>query len=429
MHTPTLRTATGRIFKTERPARSAPPPADTVDLISTLDPRDEALALFNAGHREDAVALLQEALAAGSTDPQGWNDLGNMLAHLDRLGEAATAFRRALGRAPRSAPLWNNLGAVLLRDGHVVGAECAFRRSIALQETFHQGHQNLAQLLESRGDALEAARHHCLAFVHGPREGKTPAMLGLAYYHLGQMEAAAQVYRDWLELEPDNPVARHRLAACLREGTPTRVSDAYVEATFDAFAPTFDAHLRALGYQGPELLREALAAIGGMPSSERVLDAGCGTGLCAETLRPLARQLHGIDLSSAMLARAYQRALYDRLEKGELTAFMNNQRHAYELVAAADSFNYFGELFPVFEAAANTLVPGGVLAFTIEDGAGQCGERGWHLAMHGRYVHDARTVIEWLDLAGFELLASRQAPLRRELGEDVLGWVFTARRR
>ncbi|MDE3010094.1 MAG: tetratricopeptide repeat protein [Pseudomonadota bacterium] len=430
MYTPTLRTASSRSQIAERPSRTAHgAPADSVELSSTLDPRDEALALFNAGRREEAVVTLQEALAAATTDPQGWNDLGNMLAHLDRLSEAATAFRRALGRAPRSAALWNNLGAVLQRDGHAVGAECAFRRAIALQDNFHQAHQNLAQLLESRGESLEAARHHCLAFVHGPRDGKTFAMLGLAYYHLGKMDAAAQVYRDWLNAEPDNPVARHRLAACLREGVPTRVSDAYVEATFDAFAPTFDTHLRELGYQGPALIAQALADCGTGPVSWRVLDAGCGTGLCGEVLRPFASQLDGVDLSAAMLARAYPRGLYDRLEKSELTAFMNSQRHAYDLVAAADSFNYFGELFPVFEAAANALVPGGVLVFTVEDGDGRCGDSGWHLAMHGRYVHDSRTVMQWLDLAGFSLSCVRSAALRRELGEEVHGRVFAARRR
>jgi len=49
--------------------------------------------------------------------------------------------------------------------------------------------------------------------------------------------------------------------------------------------------------------------------------------------------------------------------------------------------------------------------------------------MHGRYVHATEAIGEWLDLAGFELLASRQATLRRELGEEVVGRVFTARRR
>lgn len=431
MYTPTLRPAAAGSILFDRRDRAlmVSRSGDIAELTTALDPREEAVAAFNAGRRAEAIERLQDALAAGRTGPTAWNDLGNMLAEVERLGEAASAFRRALGRSPRSAALWNSLGAVLMRDNHSVGAECAFRRAIALEEGFHQAHQNLAQLLEARGDSLEAARHHCLAFVYGPREGKSPAMLGLAYYHLGQIDEAAQVYRDWLELEPENPVARHRLAACLREGVPTRVSDAYVEATFDAFAPTFDVHLRGLGYQGPELIGEALAPLIDPARPVRVLDAGCGTGLCAEVLRPLASQLHGVDLSSAMLARAYERGAYDRLDKDELSACMKARRHAYELVAAADSFNYFGELFPVLEAASNALVPGGVLAFTIEDGNGRCDDRGWRLAMHGRYVHQPRAVAQWLDLAGFELLAERAAPLRRELGEDVNCRVFTARRR
>ena len=37
---------------------------------------------------------------------------------------------------------------------------------------------------------------------------------------------------------------------------------------------------------------------------ERVLDAGCGTGLCGPLLRPYAKRLVGVDLSSGMLERA-----------------------------------------------------------------------------------------------------------------------------
>ena len=431
MYTPSLRTAASRNHLSDRVHLAGVPASsgDSADLSVPADPRTAAVNAFAAGRHDEAISLLQDALATGVADSQGWNDLGNMLAHLGRLSQAASAFRRALGRAPRSAALWNNLGAVLLRDHHEVGAECAFRRAIALQESFHDAHQNLAQLLEARGDTLEAARHHCLAFVHGPRAGKTHAMLGLAYYHLGQMDDAARVYREWLQAEPDHPVARHRLAACLREGMPTRVSDAYVEATFDAFAPTFDSHLRGLGYQGPELIGQALELAGLPAAGLRVLDIGCGTGLCGAVLRPRAAVLHGVDLSAAMLARAYERSLYDRLEKAELSAFMGSMEASYEVIAAADSLNYFGELFPVFTAAAQALVPGGVLVFTVEAGDGRCEGRGWQLAVHGRYVHDSAAIEEWLNLAGFNLLATVAAPLRRELGEEVAGRVWTARRR
>ena len=43
----------------------------------------------------------------------------------------------------------------------------------------------------------------------------------------------------------------------------------------------------------------------------RLLDAGCGTGLCASYLKPYARYLAGVDLSAGMLAKAALRKNYD----------------------------------------------------------------------------------------------------------------------
>ena len=407
---------------------TAPPNAVTEMALTANELYEEALTRFEAGDLAGAIQRMQESLAKGAASTERWNTLGNLLAHAQRFNEAASAFRRALGRSPRSASIWNNLGAVLLRDQHVVGAECAFRRAISLQESFHEAHQNLALLLDGRGDTLEAARHHCLAFVHGPRAGKTPAMLGTAYYHLGQFEEAARVYRDWVLAEPENPVARHRLAACLNEDVPTRGSDDFVEQSFDAFAPHFDDHLAGLAYCGPETVAAAVARVRPVDASARILDVGCGTGLCGTVLRPLAAQLDGVDLSSGMLDRARVRGCYDRLEKVELTGFLESCRSAYDVVVAADTFNYFGDLAPVFRAAAQALEADGHLVFTIEDGREACPEQGWCLAVHGRYLHAPATIEAWLQAAGFAVHHARPLALRRELGQDVAAVVYTAQR-
>ena len=50
------------------------------------------------------------------------------------------------------------------------------------------------------------------------------------------LDAAAQVYRDWLERDPDNPTARHLLAATTGEEVPERAADDYVATYFDASA-------------------------------------------------------------------------------------------------------------------------------------------------------------------------------------------------
>jgi predicted TPR repeat methyltransferase len=66
---------------------------------------------------------------------------------------------------------------------------------------------------------------------------------------------------------------------------------------------------------------------------------GCGTGLFGpQLLRPLARTLTGIDLSSNMLKKAEQRGLYDHLICGDIAEFLETQSHAFDLAVAADVF-------------------------------------------------------------------------------------------
>ena len=101
------------------------------------------------------------------------------------------------------------------------------------------------------------------------------------------------------------------LAACTGEAAPPRASDNYVRDTFDAFAGSFDQVLDQLGYRAPGLIGELLDRdLPAADASLMIADAGCGTGLCGEFLRPRAKRLVGIDLSPGMLARARARGKY-----------------------------------------------------------------------------------------------------------------------
>jgi predicted TPR repeat methyltransferase len=407
-----------------------PEVSQTVQVMTSS--RESALALFEQGQIDDAVSMLRALAVAGIHDVHSaaecWNDLGNIYAHHHQLGEALSAFRRAVQLAPGSAMLWNNLGGILRRVGENQSAEFAFRQAIVRQEHFFAAHQNLAELLDLRGEALEAARHHCIAYVEGPREGKSFEMLGVAYYHLDQKELAADVYRQWLEVEPENPIAQHRLASCVSEGVPERMQDECVEAMFDAFAPSFDAYLAGLDYQGPAFLSKALYSVINGKKNLTILDAGCGTGLCGPVLRPFASHLIGIDISSGILEKARSRHCYDQLEKSELTVFLQAAHEVFDVVAACDTFNYFGFLLPVFQAAARALKVKGVLAFTVEDDSAPSAE-GWRLALHGRYVHADEALNRWLDESGFDIQMMNRVPLRQELGKAVNATVYVAQRR
>ena len=160
-----------------------------------------------------------------------------------------------------------------------------------------------------------------------PKHPEARRLLALAHYTLGEVDEAVAVFEDWLREEPDDPIARHMLAACSGRDVPARASDAFVEKTFDSFAASFDAKLASLAYRAPALVAEMLARAGVDASrSLDVLDAGCGTGLCGPLFAPYARRLVGVDLSEAMLARAHARDVYDELVRGELTAYLRAPR-------------------------------------------------------------------------------------------------------
>jgi predicted TPR repeat methyltransferase len=201
---------------------------------------------------------------------------------------------------------------------------------------------------------------------------------------------------------------------------PARTADAYVSALFDAYAASFDEKLRgALSYRAPEhvleAVREALGGRGGVT----VLELGCGTGLAGLLLRPLARHLTGIDLSEGMLARARERGVYDALHAGEVTAWLTASAASYELVVAVDVLVYFGALDALFAAVARRVEPGGLFAFTAEKGV----EPGYRLQPTGRYVHHVDYLRACARDAGLAPVLEREAVLRTEEGEPVIGHV------
>jgi predicted TPR repeat methyltransferase len=166
-----------------------------------------------------------------------------------------------------------------------------------------------------------------------------------------------------------------------------------------------------------------------LPSPDRaldVLDAGCGTGLCAPLIRAHARQLTGVDLSSGMIEKARSRGDYDVLEVAELTAFLQAHPLVYDLVLSADTLIYFGELQDAMMAAHAALRPNGWLGFTLEVKDGD--DDGTELMPSGRYQHTRAYVERVVTGAGFANVHISADTLRKEGGQEVNGWVVLAQR-
>jgi predicted TPR repeat methyltransferase len=360
-------------------------------------------------------------------EPGPWNNLGNVLVETQQFDEAAAAYRQALQRQPEDGDALNNLATICSKRGEHAEAEALCRRAIAARPDFGQAWYNLSVALLGQRRITEGREANSRAIRLWPKHLQARDAVARALVHLGRLDDAAALYREWLAVDPDNPVIRHHLAACSGDAAPARASDAYVARTFDAFAASFDANLSALGYRAPRLVAGLLQELLPPPSRELdVLDLGCGTGLCGPLVRASARHLSGCDLSAGMLDKARRRQVYDALHQAELVAHLKVHAQGFDVLVCADTLCYFGDLMEAATAAAQALRPSGVLVFTVEALA-EDRDAAFALLPHGRYAHHADHLRQALQQAGLQLQVLRQEVLRHEAGRPVAGWLAGAR--
>jgi predicted TPR repeat methyltransferase len=285
----------------------------------------------------------------------------------------------------------------------------------------------LATALRDQGLVDEAIAAYRKVVAIGGRQATIFHSLGSLLSAQQCKAEAAEVFEQWLEWDPENPVERHMLAAnrqAPESAPPARASDAYVEAIFDGFAPKFDKRLAGLEYRAPELVAGALSRRVGSPAASLfILDVGCGTGLCGPLLRPYARKLVGVDLSASMLALARERGGYDALFKEELTRYLLDTPERFDVIIAADTLVYFGDLPPVLRAASRALAPGGSLIATLEKSQPD-DESAYRLNGHGRYSHSETSLRSACVENGLSVCALETVVLRMEMAKPVEGMLF-----
>ncbi len=387
------------------------------------------VAEHQSGRSERALELLDIAVGLAPLHPDIHSNRGNVLKQLGRTDEAEASYRRALELKPTDANALNNLATVARERGLYDEALDLLHDVLALQPDHYEAHQNLGNVLGSMNRFEEALEWHKKALQLRPGTADSYRQLGGMFYALGLIGEAAQTYEQWLAIEPNNPVPRHLLTACRGGDAPSRASDDFVRESFDHFASSFDSALARLQYRAPALVAEAVVAALGEPrASLDVLDAGCGTGLCAEHLRAYAKRLVGVDLSARMLERARERKDYDELVEAELTEFLEEHPASYDLVVSADTLVYFGALEAVAAASLGALRPGGHITFTVERSEESDAPHGHRLHPHGRYSHTEAYLRRVLRAAGLDVTALREVELRKEAGKWVRGSLVTARK-
>jgi predicted TPR repeat methyltransferase len=279
-----------------------------------------------------------------------------------------------------------------------------------------------AKAAADEGDWSAAADLFEQALERAPEWAAAWFALGEAQEKLGDLDAAARAFREALVADPaDAQGAMARLALIGQGDAPRALPQAYVARLFDDYAPRFDKHLTDnLGYRAPALIAEALSSVAPGRRFASVLDLGCGTGLMGEALRGRADRLAGVDLSAAMIAKARERGLYDRLVIGDAVAMLGREPSGvFDLIVAADALVYTGDLAPLFAAVPTALTADRLFAFSVET----CEGDGFKLEPAMRFAHSRSYVETKAREVGLRPLLVQSASTRREAGADAPGLI------
>ena len=287
---------------------------------------------------------------------------------------------------------------------------------------------DFARDLQLKGDLVAAADLLLQAIELAPGFASAWFTLGQIREQLGERDAAIAAFRHAVIADPDD---RHGAKLRLMLLGAEQLSDmppAYVRALFDQYAPKFETALvDDLGYRGPALLFKAVlsarAAVNKPAFFKRAIDLGCGTGLAAAAFAKEVDEFIGIDLSPRMIERARVTGLYAELEVTEMVQGLLGRGDASaDLILAADAMVYVADLAPVLTEAKRVLVPGGLLAFTVETHGGE----GVLLGEGLRYAHGAGHVRRAIENAGLKLSRLEYLSARNEDNAPVPGLVAVA---
>jgi predicted TPR repeat methyltransferase len=354
------------------------------DLEKDGDPIEAAEALIATGRADEAARDLRARLDAGR---------GGLLARLTLIKAllAAGALDAALAEAREVVALHPQVAVAMLALGEALLA---------------------AELLPTAIAELQRA----LRFDPGLERARL--LLAQAWLKAGEADKALQALN---ELDDPPPAM---IAAAEAMKTAARSDPGYVRHLFDQFSADYDTRMIGqLGYAAPQILLGLAAMV--MPGREQltILDLGCGTGLAGLAFQPLATRLDGVDLSPAMIEKARARSIYDHLEVADLEGALAAPGAVYDLILAADTLVYLGELAAVFQAARARLSPDGFFLFTVEEAA-----EGFELGPKRRWRHSEAYLRGLADDTGFTVAGLVAASPRHEAGQPVPGFAVALSR-
>ena len=378
------------------------------------------------GRANEALSVLEQALAIEADDLDAWSYRGIALADLGRDEEALACHVRVLAVDPqRPGNAFRRAMALHALRRHDA-ALAAFATVLGLRPDDAEAwfrHGQTLQFLERHGEALVS---YDRALALDPSHGEAWSQRGGILRDTRRLDEAAASYERAIAAGADADLNGYFLASVGGSAVPAAAPARYVEPLFDDYAATFDQHLlHDLKYQAHTVLVDGLRTLG--PRRYRsALDLGCGTGLCGPLLAPFVAQLEGVDLSANMLERAHALGVYARLVRADIAEHLRTTERRHDLVLATDVFIYVGDLVPVFRGVQRVAESGAAFCFSVEL-AGD--DSDFELLPSLRYAHSERHVRDLAALHAFDIVQMLRRPIREDQWQPIHGLFMYLRKR
>ena len=335
-----------------------------------------------------------------------------------RAGEAAALLKKCIAA---------NRGGLLLRltlqkahsaSGDQSAALAAARETAQLYPDAAPAALALGEALRMRGHLPTAIGELQRALRLDPELDAARVALGRAWLDAGEAGKALENWRNIADEKP-SPQLRSLLAEAEHALGEPRSDARYVRHLFDQFSANYDSRMLAqLQYRAPLSLRQFADFLGlGGTKRHAILDLGCGTGLMGEAVSDWAHRLDGVDLSPQMVQKARARGIYDELCVADICDWLGEPGRRYDLIFAADTVVYLGDLAPLFSAVQGRLEEGGSFLFTTESKE----DDGFELGPKRRWRHSQAYLRSEAERAGLHVAGLVSCVPRTEAGAPVPG--------
>lgn len=356
---------------------------------------------YNMSRFIQAIEFANMAIEKRPTSVEPYIIAGNSYIELFKNDEATGFLKKAAEIAPNSDWLCNSIANLFQKMGN-------------WKQCLHYAWKAFAL----KGDKISADDHINFGYL-------------LYEAHDEKQDELVDKYLSrWEECFPENPIVRHMSCAIrnIQEVPTTDLS--YVKGLFDGFAPSFDEILHELDYKVPvmiaDFLKDTLKTK--LFKKRRILDLGCGTGLCAEALRAYFpnEEFFGVDVSEKMLEFAGKKNVYKELYFDDIESFLEDVADPYHAVIAGDVLTYMGELKTLFRLLVKAVKANGLFCFSISKNT--YNQSDYFLTPSGRFVHSIAYVRRLLKYCGFEVIRQEEMTLRREGNKEVDGYIVLAKK-